>query len=113
MSHLIDESVIQQMIADLGQTTCHTLIGLFIDELTTSLSDLENAFSTMNQSRIEEVTHILKNSAALYGAIAVASLATKINNKLCIAKGQLIESDSKILAIIKQTLELYNNKYGK
>jgi HPt (histidine-containing phosphotransfer) domain-containing protein len=113
MSHLIDESVIQQMRSDLGEATCHTLIGLFIDELTTSLDNLAKAFDMANLQRIEDITHILKNSAALYGAIAVATLATEINDRLCIANGNLIETDSTILALIRQTLELYNNKYGK
>lgn len=113
MKCLMDESVIHQMIADLDEKTCHKLIGLFIDEITTSLKDLEIAFSSMNLKKIEEITHILKNSAALYGAMSVASMASEINDRLCSAPGRLTDADTQLLDVIKQTLKLYSNKYDK
>lgn len=109
----MDEKVIQQMIEDLDELTCHKLIGLFIDEMTMSLVDLENAFIAMDLKKIEEVTHKLKNSAALYGAMTVATMASEINDRLCSTSRFLRDTDNQLLDLIKQTLKLYNNKYGK
>jgi HPt (histidine-containing phosphotransfer) domain-containing protein len=112
MSHLIDENVINQMQADLGTKTCHMLINLFIDELTVGLADLEAAFKSDDKQKVEDITHILKNSCALYGAIAVASLAREINDRLCMLNGTFVDTDNLLLDLIRITLELFNKKYN-
>ena len=113
MDSLIDESVIQNMKDDLGEDTCHTLIGLFIEETTLLLADLENAFEVMDLQTIESATHILKNSAVLYGATSVAANAKEINDRLCLPSRISSCDDKQLLEQIKTTLTAYNNKYYK
>ncbi|WP_025563346.1 Hpt domain-containing protein [Psychromonas sp. SP041] len=113
MHNLIDENVIEQMKDDLDDETCHKLIGLFIEETTSLLADLEKAFEVMDLPTIESVTHILKNSAALYGAVSVAIAAKDINDRLSSPSKMITREDSQLLALINKTLKVYNSKYNK
>ena len=113
MNSLIDESVIQNMKDDLGKDTCHKLIGLFIEETKQLLVDLEHAFEVMDLAVIESATHILKNSAMLYGATSVAANAKEINDRLCSPPKLINNTDKQLLALIRTTLKVYNSKYNK
>tara|TARA_R110001583_G_scaffold167935_2_gene320730 strand:+ start:5904 stop:6251 length:348 start_codon:yes stop_codon:yes gene_type:complete len=113
MNSLIDESVIEQMKDDLDDETCNKLIVLFIEETTSLLADLEKAFDVVDLTTIESVTHILKNSAALYGAVSVATVAKEINDRLSSPSKLITSEDSQLLALIKKTLKVYNSRYYK
>jgi len=113
MDCLTDEHVIQNMINDLGEHTCHKLIGFFIVELSESLINLEHAFAINNVKEVESITHILKNSAALYGASSVATMSKEINTRLCKPAAQLSPEDNQLLGLISETLTRYNKKYSK
>lgn len=112
MSELIDQSVIEQMTADLGKETCLTLINLFIDEMTTLNGKLITAFNPLNTEAISDITHIVKNSAALYGAMPLAAKANEINHKLTISHDPITASDYIILSLMENTLLQYNEKYN-
>ncbi|ETX09543.1 hypothetical protein MUS1_06835 [Marinomonas ushuaiensis DSM 15871] len=113
MDCLIDENIIQNMVKDLGEETSHKLLGFFIVELNESLISLENAFAISDVEKIESITHILKNSAALYGASSVATVSKEINDRLCKPPTQLYAEDNQLLGLISETLARYNKKYNK
>ncbi|MBA6289265.1 Hpt domain-containing protein [Colwellia sp. MB3u-4] len=112
MEELIDQSIIKQMTTDLGQETCFRLVQLFIDEMTDLHSKLNSAFNSENTNAIGDITHIIKNSAALYGAMQLSDKATEINNRLTIFNQPLVSSDNIILSLMANTLLQYNDKYN-
>ncbi len=113
MDILIDESVIENMKEDLGEDTCQILIGLFIEETASLFTDLKIAFEAMDLKAIESATHILKNSAVLYGATSVATKAKEINDRLCLPSKLATSTDYQLIELIQTTLQAYNNKYYK
>jgi len=113
MNDLMDENVIQNMVSDLGEQTAYQLVGFFIDEIASFSIELESAFKSMNLQKIESITHILKNSAALYGATSLSAMALSINNRLCTSLKHFSDTDIQLLDIINQTLKLYKQKYKK
>ncbi|MEP4890973.1 MAG: Hpt domain-containing protein [Aliiglaciecola sp.] len=112
MVGLIDQSVIEQMAADLGNETCGTLINLFIDEMTTLNNKLKVAFDPIDDKTIGDITHIVKNSAALYGAMSLAEKANEINHKITILNQPITTSDHFILTLMENTLLQYKEKYN-
>ena len=112
MAELIDQSVIKQMTTDLGKDTCLTLINLFIDEMTTLNNKLIHAFNPIDVEAIGDITHIVKNSAALYGAMPLAAKANEINYKLTISHDPITASDHIILSLMENTLLQYNERYN-
>jgi len=74
----IDPQVASALQADLGSASVR-LYGLFADELDSLLVRLETSVNNKDRAELLAVTHILKNSAALYGALALADLARDIN----------------------------------
>ncbi|MBH0029165.1 Hpt domain-containing protein [Pseudoalteromonas sp. SWN29] len=73
-------NVLTQLEKDVGTTVLARLINLFIDELVTMANQLDTAISSENIIKIKEVMHVLKNSAALYGASPLAALATQLHD---------------------------------
>jgi len=112
MTDLMDQIVIKQMTADLGEETCLRLIKLFIDEMTDLHFKLVKAFNGLDSNAIADITHIIKNSAALYGAMPLSAKATQINDQLTILNNPLAASDNIILSLMENTLLQYNEKYN-
>ncbi len=74
-------SVLDQLYADLGTASASRLLGLFVDELNQMCERLAAARDSGNEAELLAVAHILKNSAALYGAQALADLAQQVNEQ--------------------------------
>lgn len=107
MAELIDKAVISQMEADLGEETCLMLTQLFIDEMASLHSKLLKAFAEKDDKAVAEATHIIKNSAALYGAMSLAKAATDINTRLTVLGQTLKDVDSTLLPLMEDTLQQY------
>ena len=82
---LIDKSITElnvliQLEKDVGISVLARLVNLFIDELVTMANQLDTAISNADIIKIREIMHVLKNSAALYGAAPLAALATQLHD---------------------------------
>jgi CheY-like chemotaxis protein len=75
----IDTDVVAQLYADLGDEVGQKLIGMFVTELLQMQARISNALEDNNVDEYLAVAHILKNSAALYGAKKLASFARDLN----------------------------------
>ena len=73
-------NVLTQLEKDVGINVLARLINLFIDELVTMANQLDTAITREDIIKIKEVMHVLKNSAALYGAAPLAALATQLHD---------------------------------
>jgi two-component system, phosphorelay protein LuxU len=78
-SAVSDHSVLMQLEQDVGMETLNQLIHLFVSELATLDQRLCDAIAQANTKEIQEVVHILKNSAALFGAMPLATLAEQLH----------------------------------
>ncbi|WP_338363821.1 Hpt domain-containing protein [uncultured Pseudoalteromonas sp.] len=72
--------VLTQLEQDVGSVTLSRLVNLFIDELEEMKGRLENAIVEQDEENIKEIMHVLKNSAALYGALTLAALASQLHD---------------------------------
>jgi HPt (histidine-containing phosphotransfer) domain-containing protein len=77
---ITDPQILTQLEKDVGLETITRLINLFIDELVVMTTELSNAIEKNDISKIKDITHVLKNSAALYGATPLAALATQLHD---------------------------------
>ncbi|MEL0647170.1 Hpt domain-containing protein [Pseudoalteromonas agarivorans] len=73
-------NVLAQLEKDVGVEVLAKLIKLFIDELVTMREQIKIAIDNEDTVKIKEITHVLKNSAALYGAAPLAALATQLHD---------------------------------
>ncbi|AZN32166.1 Hpt domain-containing protein [Pseudoalteromonas sp. Xi13] len=98
----IDNSITQshvlaQLEQDVGSLTLVRLVNLFINELEEMLTRLDAAIEEKNVDKIKEIMHVLKNSAALYGAMTLAALASQlhdsppVNTKENISAAQIVQ----------------------
>lgn len=81
----IDNSITQSHVLarleqDVGSLTLVRLVNLFINELEEMLTRLDAAIEEQNVDKIKEIMHVLKNSAALYGAMTLAALASQLHD---------------------------------
>ena len=104
---LLDEIVIQTMSNDVGADTCQQLSLLFIRELEQLLQKISLAIEQQQVSDLIDAVHILKNSAALYGAARLASIAYEIHEDTSHTPAQLLQRSGVLVDIARQTLLLY------
>ena len=76
---VLDISVQKDMLGQFDPATVARLFGLFVDELSVLSVRLNTAIEHSSESEIMAVSHILKNSAELYGAKRLARLARILN----------------------------------
>ncbi|WP_027874651.1 response regulator [Spongiibacter marinus] len=74
-------SALEQLYVDLGEESASRLLGLFVQELAQLRDRLLTARDRGDETEILAVAHILKNSAAMYGAASLAELALRINDE--------------------------------
>lgn len=106
-STVTDKAVLAQLEQDIGTETLIKLIQLFIHELTTMNSRLTGAIAQSNIDEIHEVVHVLKNSAALYGAIPLATLAQQLHDAAAIS----IQQHLSAALVIQQSIDKSRNAY--
>ncbi|WP_445428905.1 Hpt domain-containing protein [Alishewanella sp. HL-SH05] len=104
---LLDESVIQTMSNDVGADTCQQLSLLFIHELEQLLQKISLAIEQQQVSDVIDAVHILKNSAALYGAARLAWIASEIHEDTSNTTTELVQRSDDLVNIAQQTLFRY------
>ncbi|MDC9496078.1 MULTISPECIES: Hpt domain-containing protein [unclassified Pseudoalteromonas] len=72
--------VLAQLEQDVGSLTLVRLVNLFINELEEMRVRLKNAVDEQDEDNIKDIMHVLKNSAALYGALTLAALASQLHD---------------------------------
>ncbi|WP_372761987.1 Hpt domain-containing protein [Pseudoalteromonas sp.] len=87
-SDISDQRVLVQLAQDVGMETLETLIQLFIGELATLSARLSDAITHSNTKEIQQVVHVLKNSAALFGAMPLAILAEQLHGTQSLSEAQ-------------------------
>lgn len=97
-SGVISRDKAQSLTADLGDESAKMLYGLFRQELIDLGGRLEQALSASDAGEINAVSHILKNSAAMYGAHQVADAARHLNEADNIAMSEQLELTRDLVA---------------
>ena len=72
--------VLAQLEQDVGSLTLVRLVNLLFNELEEMRVRLKNAIDEQGEDNIKDIMHVLKNSAALYGALTLAALASKLHD---------------------------------
>lgn len=100
---VLDANIIESMKVDLGEDCQHRLLRIFAEELQMLSARLERAVAEKSRADISAVTHIWKNSAALYGAQDLADLARQLNEAPPEVDEALMESAENVLRAAKNT----------
>ncbi len=103
----VDSAVLTSMSEELGADVCQQLLSLFVTELIDLSAQLALALAEKNLTAIGDITHILKNSAALYGANALAVSARELNDNLQQAPAQIIQAANLVQDLVGATLTAY------
>ncbi|GGW61768.1 hypothetical protein [Alishewanella tabrizica] len=104
---LLDQTVTQAIVDDLGDDVTHQLLHLFIQELQQLLHKINIATVEQDNAVITDALHILKNSTALYGASKLAFMANALYEARLLTPLQRFEYAKELMAIGQQTLALY------
>lgn len=110
---VIDHSVLMQLEKDVGVATLARLMQLFITELTNLHERLSDAITKSNIDEIQGVVHILKNSAAQFGAMPLAMLSQKLHDTANITPEQQLSEASIVLQSIEKSRISYQNLVNK
>lgn len=105
---ILDVNIIESMKVDVGEECQHRLLQLFAEELQMLSARLEKAVAEKSRADISAVTHIWKNSAALYGAENLADLARQLNEVPPEVDEALVESAENVLTVAKDTWNRVN-----
>lgn len=101
----MQRSTLEHLLSDLGFETYQHLLTLFEQELIQSHSTLQRALKEQQYQEINNVTHILKNTAALYGAERLSRSACLVYQ---IKIGQaFIPETRQLMAILVETLSVF------
>lgn len=106
-SSVTDHAVLAQLEQDVGIETLAKLIHLFISELNIMKTRLNDAITQSNIDEIQDVVHVLKNSAALYGAMPLAALARQLHDSEVISVQQHLSA----ALVIQQNIDKSRNAY--
>lgn len=111
-SHLlIDDMVVSTMMDDLGIEVCQQLLQLFIVELEQMQQSLKQSVAEENIPQIISAVHILKNSAALYGANKLAVLSEELHSNVTLAPKDALQHTKTLISIAEQTRQEYQTQF--
>ena len=110
---VIDHSVVMQLEKDVGVATLARLMQLFITELTNLNERLSDAITKSNIDEIQGVVHILKNSAAQFGAMPLAILAKELHDSTSISTEQQLSAAFVVLQNIEKSRLSYQELVNK
>lgn len=111
VARLIDDKAIQTISDDLGVEVCSQLLQLFMTELQQLLDEIRLAIEQQNATAILRAVHILKNSAALYGANTLAFIASEIHNDPTLSPPLFFLCSRDLINIAEQTLQQYQARF--
>ena len=110
---LIDHSVLMQLEQDVGIATLARLMQLFVTELINLHELLSDAIKKSNIEEIQHVVHILKNSAAQFGAMPLAILAKELHDSTSISTEQQLSAAFVVLQNIEKSRLSYQELVNK
>ncbi|NKI19357.1 response regulator [Spongiibacter sp. KMU-166] len=102
-TYRLDADVIRQMQSDLDAEVVDRLFGLFADELQALAARMAAALDHNDDKEVHAVVHILKNTAALYGAKELADLARQLDESPPADGKQFLVAGEKVLHVTKET----------
>ena len=104
---IIQFDILDQLHSDLGRETYTQLLGLFVIELTQLQHRLSVAINDQDHADILDTTHILKNTAALYGAQRLAFLANEVYSTQL--GDEYLRQTIELMSVINLTLTNFTN----
>lgn len=110
---LLDEGTIQAMSDDVGSDICWQLTHVFIRELQQLLQKIRIATEQQQTLDIIDAVHILKNSAALYGASRLAFISNELHEAPLLTPTQRLQLTDNLIEIGHQTLLLYQDRFAE
>ena len=100
--NILDQVTLDTLQDDLGEATAKRLLGLFAKELAELSQRL--ASDPGNVDDVTAVSHILKNSAALYGATELANKAREINEHTQLTAENAAQAAAELCKLSDQAL---------
>lgn len=98
----LEEQTIATLINDLGLVTAHRLLKVFEKELHQLIERLTTADDLVVETHA--VSHILKNSASLYGAFELAEFARELNENTELTNENTFSAAKKLIALCNNTI---------
>lgn len=112
MHPLLCEATLQQLADDIGSSLLPELFAVFIEENEPKLADLQDPLIQLTSSELKNLFHTLKSSAASYGGLRLAALASQLD--LACKEQQYGKMDAllpEFLMVYTQTLEVMKQRY--
>lgn len=106
---IIDDTVLISMRDDLGGAVFNKLLKLFKEELQILFERMKKGLHENDFEEVLAVTHIWKNSAALYGAQNLAEKSRKLNELPPSDRQELRRAAEEVLNVARVTLESVEN----
>ncbi len=99
-SESIDADVVSKLFVDLGDEVGQRLLGMFVEELVQMSVRVTQSLKNDDLDELLAVSHILKNSASLYGAADLADFARELNENTERFTGDIPGAANTLLASI-------------
>lgn len=103
----LDDQTIESLVSDLGKDTAKRLLNIFIQELADLSRRLREADDLV--AEIHAVSHMLKNSAMLYGATELAALARDLNESSAVTDSNAPDEAARLITLCQTTTESVEN----
>ncbi|WP_372779984.1 response regulator [Litorivivens sp.] len=102
-SAVLDKQTIDTLTDDLGHETARRLLALFEKELSDLSTRLDEADDLVAETLA--ASHILKNSATLYGALELAEVARELNENTDLTTENATSAAQRLLALCQSTAD--------
>jgi len=112
MHPLLCEDTLRQLADDVGSNLLPELFAVFIDENEPKLMRLEQMQVEQDIEELQSLFHTLKSSAASYGGLRLAALATDLDSACKRRDLQTIEAGlPEFSSVYRQTIEVMKTRY--
>ncbi|CAG8999533.1 MAG: hypothetical protein CENE_01512 [Candidatus Celerinatantimonas neptuna] len=112
MHPLLCEATLQQLADDIGSSLLPELFAVFIEENEPKLANLQDPLVHPTSLELKSLFHTLKSSAASYGGLRLAALASELDTA---CKDQQYDKVDALLPefmmVYTQTLEVMKQRY--
>jgi len=112
MQPLLCEKTLQQLADDIGSELLPELFNVFIEENSPQLASLKRDSDSWDLSQLQSLSHTLKSSAASYGGLRLAELATQLDLACKLSDKAAAQSLlPEFIDVYTQTLEVIKQRY--
>lgn len=110
---LLDVKIIERLVEDTSPDALPKMLHLFIEEIVTRSTRLQNDVVSQAWNNMENEAHTLKSCAGTFGALELQFLAKSIETA-CRAKDRtnIEHQTAKLAAVMQGTLSAYRNNYS-